>query len=256
MRQSHRARQGTAEAGHGVDAASVWSRQRQGSVVTTSSRMSIGGLMTTGSHGTHGSPVSAERCANRPPGSIGKRLARGALLLVAMLTLISCGGSDEPEPIPAVAVSPTTRTPTPTPSPTATISDEQAAAERALDRFLQVEATLYADPKASPAALDNVAYGLALAQAKDYLGQSRERRLVKTGPTPVVSREVVKRALSEKPPTLVIAQCTDASQVVITENGEPFEGRTTDRTLTTYGVSKWQNKWQVSFIQLGGPDAC
>lgn len=182
-----------------------------------------------------------------------------ASLVLASTVLTGCGGSDEPETIPTPTSTPTTEdtTASPSPSPTETMSAERAGAERALDRFLQVEAQLYADPDADVAALDSVSYGLARQTSGDFVRQYRERGFVITGPTEVISREVTKNDLKEDPPTLVIEECRDTSQVEITQNGEPAEDvTTTDREKTTYGVSYWEEKWQVSFIEPSGPDAC
>lgn len=183
-----------------------------------------------------------------------------AAVTLAVVALSGCG-SDEPEAIPTPASTPTTErattSPSQSPSATETMSAERAAAERALDRFLQVEAELYANPNADVSALDDVSYGLARETAGDFVRQYRERGFVITGPTLVISREVAKNDLRRNPPTLVIEECRDTSQVEITQNGSPAKGvTTTDREKTTYGVSFWQNKWQASFIEPSGPDAC
>lgn len=180
-----------------------------------------------------------------------------AALIIATTALAGCG-SDEPEAIPTPTRTPTTEatTATPSPSPTETRSAEQVAAERALDRFLQVETQLQADIDANLAALDEVSYGLARSRAEAYLRQARERGIEQSGQTEIVSREVTSNELEEDPPTLIFEQCTDVSQLEITENGEPFEGTSTDRNLTSYWVSYWEDKWQVSAIELSGPDQC
>lgn len=196
------------------------------------------------------------RLANRP---VPSRVAGSVLALIVVFVLSSCGGSDEPEPVPTAAASPTapTPTPSPSPSPTETLSDEQVAAERALDRFLQVEATLYADPDARIEALDAVSYGLARRTAEEFVQGYRDRGFVLSGPTTAMSREVTKTQLRADPPTLVIEECRDTSKVKVSKDGAPAAGvRTTDREKTTYGVSYWQRKWQVSFIRPSGPNAC
>ena len=180
-----------------------------------------------------------------------------AALIIATTAFAGCG-SDEPEAIPTPTSTPTTEdtTASPSPSPTETVSAEQQAAEEALDRFLQVETQLYADPNANLAALDDVSYGLGRSRTEAYLRQVREQGIVESGPTEIVSREVKSNELEEDPPTLVIEQCLDVSQVEVTQNGEPFEGTSTERNLTTYWVSYWEDKWQVSAVELSGPDQC
>lgn len=180
-----------------------------------------------------------------------------AALIIATTALAGCG-SDEPEAIPTPTSTPTTEgtTASPSPSPTETMSAEQQAAEEALDRFVQVRTQLYADTNANLAALDDVSYGIARSRAEAYLRQARERGIEQSGPTEIVSRELTSNELDDEPPTLVFEECTDVSQLEITENGEPFEGTRTDRNLTRYWVSFWEDKWQVSAIELSGPDQC
>lgn len=201
-----------------------------------------------------------------PPGRFRTRACPAAVVFAVsvVLTLLSgCGNDDaEPEAIPTVpetsssAPGPTPTSPSASSTPGTVLSPQRRAAEAALDRYLQVEARLYADPDLDVAALDDVSYGLARSQAEGVVGQLRERGVVQTGPSEVMSREVTERQLGADPPTLVFEQCTDLTRLQITENGKPFEGRTTERNLTTYGVSFWQEKWQVSFIELNGPDQC
>lgn len=181
-----------------------------------------------------------------------------AALIIATTTLAGCGGNDEPETIPTPTSTPATEgaTASPSPSPTETMSAEQQAAEQALNRFLQVETQLQADTNANLAALDDVSYGLARSRAEAYLRQARERGIEQSGPTEIVSRKLTSNELDDDPPTLVFEQCTDVSQLEITENGEPFEGTTTARNLTNYWVSYWEDKWQVSALELSGPDQC
>lgn len=198
------------------------------------------------------------------PLSRARPAATVVLALCVALTLVGgCGGNEaEPEAIPsapetsASAPTPTPATPSASADPATGQSPQRRAAEAALDRYLQVEARLYADPDLDVAALDDVSYGLARTQAESYLRQARQQQITESGPTRVISRTVVERKLRSDPPTFVIEQCMDGSQVEVMQGGEPYEGTRTDRNLTTYGVSLWQQKWQVSFIELRGPNQC